>query len=88
MRIIDYLDARDFMNKSMVETYKEENIYFRQVFYILMLFLPINQPLPTVYFSNNKALDKLLEYNIYSKLTDNSLDSLFEVIMKAFFVNS
>ena len=88
MRIIDYLDARDFMNKSMVETYKEEKyllqaglLYFDAVF-------TNKQPFPTVYFSSNKALDKLLEYNIYSKLTDNSFDSLFEVIVKAFFVNS
>ena len=50
-----------------------------------MLSLPINQPLARVYFSNNKAFDKLLEYSIHSKLTDKSL---FAVTMNAFFVHS
>ena len=73
------------MNKSVLEICKEENIYFELVFYILMLSLPINQPLARVYFSNNKAFDKLLEYSIHSKLTDKSL---FAVTMNAFFVHS
>ena len=42
MRMIDRPDARDFMNKSVAGIYKEENDYFEQVFYILMLSLPIN----------------------------------------------
>ena len=39
MRIIDIRFARDSMNKSVPEIYKEENIYFEQVFYIFMLSL-------------------------------------------------
>ena len=63
MRIIDHLDARDSVNKSVTVICKDENIYFEQVFYILMVSLPKNQPLASVYFSNNKAFDKLLEYS-------------------------
>ena len=54
-----------------------------------MLSLPINQPLASAYFSNNKAFDKPLEYSIFSKLSDdNSLESLFAVIMNTFLVHS
>ena len=53
-----------------------------------MLSLPINQPLASVYFSNNKAFDKFLEYSIHYKLTDTSLDSLFVVIVNIFFIHS
>ena len=35
--------------------------------------------------STNKAFDKVLEYSIHSKLSNNSLDLLFAVIMNAFF---
>ena len=42
MRMIDRPDARDFMNKSVARICKEENDYFEQVLYILMLSLPIN----------------------------------------------
>ena len=55
--------ARDSINKSVTETDTEKNIYFEQVFYILMLSLLINQPLASVYF------DQLLKYSIHSKLT-------------------
>ena len=61
IRMIDRPDARDFLNQSVAEIYKEEIIYFEQVFYILMLSLPINQPLTIVYFSNNKVFNKILE---------------------------
>ena len=53
-----------------------------------MLSLPINKRLASVYFSNNKAFDKRLEYSIQFKLTDDSLDSLIAAIMNLFFVNS
>ena len=88
MRNIDHLDARDSMNRSVAEICKEENTSFEQVFYILMLSLPLNQPLASVYFINNKTFDKLLEYIIHSKLTDNFLDFLFAFIMNAFFLYS
>ena len=68
----------------MVEICKEKNIYFEQVLHSLMLSLPVNQPLVSKYFSDNKAFDKLLECTIHSKLTDNYLDSLLAVIMNAF----
>ena len=51
-----------------------------------MLPLSINKLLTSLHFSNTKDFDKLLEYNIHSKLVNNSLDSLFAVIMDAFFV--
>ena len=82
MRIINHLYARDTMNKSVAEIYKDVNIYFEQVFYILIRSLLINQPLSSIYF------DKLLKYNIHSKLTYNSLSSLFAVVMNAFFLHS
>ena len=81
MRSIDHLDARDSMNRSVAEICKEENTSFEQVFYILMLSLPLNQPLASVYFINNKTFDKLLEYIIHSKLTDNFLDFLFALLL-------
>ena len=62
-KVTDYPYARDSTNKSVLEVYKEENIYFEQVFYFLMLSLLINQPLASVYF------DEILKYRIHSKLT-------------------
>ena len=64
MRVIDHPDpnyqSRNFINKSMAEFCKEDNIYLEQAFFILILSLPINRPVGSVYFSNNKAFNKLL----------------------------
>ena len=64
MRVIDHPDpnyqSRNFINKSMAEFCKEDNIYLEQAFFILILSLPINRPVGGVYFSNNKAFNKLL----------------------------
>ena len=81
MKIIHHPYARDSLNKSAAKIYKE-NIYFEQVFYILMLCLLIKQRLASAYFN------KLLRYNIHPKLTYDTLDSPLAVIMDAFFVHS
>lgn len=81
MKIIHHPYGRDSLNKSAAKIYKE-NIYFEQVFYILMLCLLINQRLASIYFN------KLLRYNIHPKLTYDTLDSPLAVIMDAFFVHS
>ena len=81
MKIIHHPYARDSLNKSAATIYKE-NIYFEQVFYILMLCLLIKQRLASAYFN------KLLRYNIHPKLAYDTLDSLLAVIMNAFFVHS
>ena len=64
MRVIDHPDPNyqsiNFINKSMAEFCKEDNIYLEQAFFILILSLPINRPVGSVYFSNNKAFNKLL----------------------------
>ena len=64
MRVIDHPDPNyqsiNFINKSMAEFCKEDNIYLEQAFFILILSLPINRPVGGVYFSNNKAFNKLL----------------------------
>ena len=44
MRFIDHPYARYSMNKSVVQIYKEDKINFKQVFFILILPLLINQP--------------------------------------------
>ena len=67
---------------------KKTNLLKAGICYTLMLSLPINQPLASVYFSNNKAFHKLLHYSIHSQLTDNLLYSLFLVNMNACFVHS
>ena len=83
----DHPDIRDSINKfvwtfvrSKTSTLSRHSIY-------LILYLPINQPLANVYFSNNKAFDKFLGYSIHSESTDNSLESLSTVIMNGFFVH-
>ena len=81
MKIIHHPYARDSLNKSAAKIYKE-NIYFEQVFYILMLCLLIKQRLASAYFN------KLLRYNIHPKLAYDTLYSLLAVIMNAFFVHS
>ena len=81
MKIIHHPYARDSLNKSAAKIYKE-NIYFEQVFYILMLCLLIKQRLASAYFN------KFLRYNIHPKLAYDTLDSLLAVIMNAFFVHS
>ena len=81
MKIIHHPYARDSLNKSAAKIYKE-NIYFEQVFYILMLCLLIKQRLASAYFN------KLLRYNIHPKLAYDTLDSLLAVIMNAFFVHT
>ena len=64
MRVIDHPDPNyqsiNFINKSMAEFCKEDNIYLEQAFFILILSLPINRPVGSVCFSNNKAFNKLL----------------------------
>ena len=64
MRVLDHPDpnyqSRNFINKSMAEFCKEDNIYLEQAFFILILSLPINRPVGSAYFSNNKAFNKLL----------------------------
>ena len=81
MKIIHHPYGRDSLNKSAAKIYKE-NIYFEQVFYILMLCLLIKQRLASAYFN------KLLRYNIHPKLAYDTLDSLLAVIMNALFVHS
>lgn len=44
MRFIDHPYDKDSINKYVVPIYKEEDIYFKQVFWILILVLLINQP--------------------------------------------
>ena len=44
MRFIDHPCDKDSMNKYVVQIYKEEDIYFKQVFWILILILLINEP--------------------------------------------
>lgn len=81
MRFIDHPYDKDSINKYVVPIYKEEDIYFKQVFWILILVLLINQPQVNLYFH------KLLKYKIHSKLTYSYLGSLFKVTMNAFFIH-
>ena len=63
MRIIDHAHARDCMIKSVAEIYKGEKHLPQTGNSIFWCCLLINQPLASLYF------DKLLKYNIHSKLT-------------------
>ena len=83
----DHPDIRDSTNKFVWTFVRNKTSTLSRHSIHLILYLPINQPLASAYFSNNKAFDKFLGYSIHSKSTDNSLESLSTVIMNGFFVH-
>ena len=79
---------RDYY-KGLSFSSKQENISFEQVIYNLFFDAAFITHKSTfgLYFSNNKAFNKLLEYNIFSESTDNILESLSARYTNAFFIH-